>query len=294
MAIFPHPTILIVLRRKALEAKSRRRPVRFAKPTKPRSPKAVQMEYMRLLNGMTKTLRDLYKGYLFPELDRILATAKSTRPDAMTVDDYSTEARRAIDNLKLLFQEKYSDAEILAITQKIAAKTSAFNADELRRSYGKVLGVEVFAGEPWLQQELNSFTRDNVLLIKKLTNTLYDETEMIIKRGARAGESTKSISERLQERLDVSESRADFIARDQVAKFNGDMMQLRQTSIGIRKYQWSTSHDERVRDTHAANDGKIFEWNNPPATGNPGQDFNCRCVAIPYFEEIITNAKESA
>lgn len=57
--------------------------------------------------------------------------------------------------------------------------------------------------------------------------------------------------------------------------------QKRQQAIGIRKYVWRTRGDAKVRAGHAANDGKIFEWRNPPATGHPGEDFNCRCWAEP-------------
>lgn len=47
-------------------------------------------------------------------------------------------------------------------------------------------------------------------------------------------------------------------------------------------YVWRTRGDGRVRATHAANNGRIFSWNNPPPTGHPGEDYGCRCVAEPY------------
>jgi len=47
-------------------------------------------------------------------------------------------------------------------------------------------------------------------------------------------------------------------------------------------YIWRTRLDSKVRSSHAINDGRIFSWGNPPATGHPGEDYNCRCRAIPY------------
>lgn len=41
-----------------------------------------------------------------------------------------------------------------------------------------------------------------------------------------------------------------------------------------------------MRSTHAANTGKIFAWDNPPETGHPGEDYNCRCTAEPYTPEV--------
>lgn len=48
------------------------------------------------------------------------------------------------------------------------------------------------------------------------------------------------------------------------------------------QYVWHTQDDEKVRPSHRANDGHIFSWDDPPATGHPGTDYNCRCQAIPY------------
>lgn len=50
-------------------------------------------------------------------------------------------------------------------------------------------------------------------------------------------------------------------------------------------YIWRTRNDEKVRPSHAANNGQIFAWNDPPQTGHPGEDFGCRCTAEPYYPE---------
>lgn len=47
-------------------------------------------------------------------------------------------------------------------------------------------------------------------------------------------------------------------------------------------YVWRTHGDGRVRAMHAANNGRIFSWDYPPATGHPGEDYGCRCTAEPY------------
>ncbi len=48
-------------------------------------------------------------------------------------------------------------------------------------------------------------------------------------------------------------------------------------------YVWRTRSDDKVRSSHAANNGKIFAYDNPPETGNPGDDYGCRCIAEPYY-----------
>jgi len=50
-------------------------------------------------------------------------------------------------------------------------------------------------------------------------------------------------------------------------------------------YIWVTMGDEKVRPEHAANAGLIFSWDAPPATGHPGFEPGCRCIAVPYESE---------
>ncbi|MEQ1890362.1 MAG: phage minor head protein [Alphaproteobacteria bacterium] len=49
-------------------------------------------------------------------------------------------------------------------------------------------------------------------------------------------------------------------------------------------YIWRTRGDNKVRAAHAANNGKIFSWDDPPVTGHPGEDYGCRCTAEPYIQ----------
>ena len=58
-------------------------------------------------------------------------------------------------------------------------------------------------------------------------------------------------------------------------------------------YIWRTRGDGKVRDSHAANNGKIFAWDNPPSTGHPGEDYGCRCIAEPYTPEFPENIQHT-
>ena len=94
----------------------------------------------------------------------------------------------------------------------------------------------------------------------------------------------------------IDERYAQFLAVDQVAKLNCDIAKQQQTSIGVKRYKWSTSKDARVRKSHRVLHGKIFEWDNPPIVDekrgrkcHPGQDYRCRCVAIPVFDKESLN-----
>ena len=71
--------------------------------------------------------------------------------------------------------------------------------------------------------------------------------------------------------------------------------QVRYQSAGVNQYKWKCvvgSPNHPVRPMHAelgkrSDKGELFTWDNPPIVDskgdrkNPGQDFGCRCVAIP-------------
>lgn len=72
-------------------------------------------------------------------------------------------------------------------------------------------------------------------------------------------------------------------------KLNADITESQQRDAGVSKYEWSGVMDRRERKSHRELEGKIISWDNPPDVGNgrkchPGQDYQCRCCAIPVFD----------
>jgi SPP1 gp7 family putative phage head morphogenesis protein len=133
-----------------------------------------------------------------------------------------------------------------------------------------------------------AFIERNVSLIDEAR--VRREVAAIIEAPIREGVRVEEIRAQIQERLNVTRSRAELIARDQTLKVYGQIQEARQLDAGIEEYDWSTSDDERVRESHAALDGTRQRWDSPPVvdarTGrreHPGGDFQCRCAAIPVL-----------
>jgi SPP1 gp7 family putative phage head morphogenesis protein len=129
-------------------------------------------------------------------------------------------------------------------------------------------------------------------LAKGITDDLSKKLVTTLVQGASDGERSTTLAKRMTKEFGIAAKRAKLIARDQTATLNGTLNKVRQQQIGLEKYKWSTSLDERVRPEHAEREGKIFSWDNPPDDGNPGEPINCRCVAIaiiPGLEDIPYN-----
>jgi SPP1 gp7 family putative phage head morphogenesis protein len=168
-------------------------------------------------------------------------------------------------------------ARVGALFTRHAKSVAAANAKQLR-----VIGVR--PSDLRIDAAIATARNENIRLVEKAMRSYAQDVREIFEEPDTFGERVEVIKVRLVERGNVSESRAELIARDQTLKLNGQITKTRQENAGITKYVWSTSLDERVRPEHAALEGQTFDWNAPPAVGHPGQDFQCRCVAIPSIE----------
>ena len=169
----------------------------------------------------------------------------------------------------------------LAIERNLKAVDTSLAA-AIRASVGiDVSGFFTKAGP--IRDAMSFATKANIELITSIPTQYLEKVAAAVEKNFVAGVRWEDLAKSVAEVGDVTESRAKLIARDQTSKMNSAFNSVRQTSLGIDQYIWQTSGDERVREEHAANDGQIFNWDKPPATGHPGEDINCRCVAIPYF-----------
>ena len=89
---------------------------------------------------------------------------------------------------------------------------------------------------------------------------------------------TLDVSEVVDKLSNSTERMARFFARDQMARFNKALTLSTFISAGVTKIKWVTCHDSRVRESHKALDGQIFDITNLP---NEVDDYNCRCGLIP-------------
>jgi SPP1 gp7 family putative phage head morphogenesis protein len=167
-----------------------------------------------------------------------------------------------------------------------------------KRELERVIGIDLAGSDEVVGRYIGAWVHENVGLIStallpseelRIRPSMFEDVERTVLSAWRTGTRVEAILEPLRERFEVSNSRASLIARDQVLKLNGRVAEQRQKMAGIARYRWSTSRDERVRDSHADLDGTIQRWDSPPEVApgrfeHPGGDYQCRCVAIPLMD----------
>lgn len=257
--------------------------IRKKKPQQQRFPANQERAYRRYLANYVKKLRELVSERLLPRLEELSRDAYRDLPAGARADAWPTDLARIINGIVVEFGRFYTREELEDFAFSLGSDVSDVNREAIELQMKRLTGVDVLTSEPWLQTQLAAFQQRNYDLIKTIEEREIARLNNIVSNGFAAGDRWETISEEIQSSFDIAESDADRIARDQVSKLNGEMTKLRQSELGIAQYVWSTVGDERVRETHAENDGKTFSWSDPPATGHPGEEINCRCTALPVL-----------
>lgn len=168
------------------------------------------------------------------------------------------------------------------------AESMASNmVNEQLRANNKIQNVEVSADEIKL---LQAKAAENMSYISSIGSEYLNKVQDAILRGMTNGSLTSKVADDIMKITDVSQKRANLIARDQTSKVFGQLTKYKQTKAHITHFRWSTALDERVRPRHQALEGKIFTWENGWDGIFPGDEINCRCVADPVFEDELDEA----
>ena len=191
--------------------------------------------------------------------------------------------------------EKYEKSDRTSQAENIVngfvSRGDAQNHAEVSTNLKNQTGIDLSAylrNSPNIVERVNELTVSNIQLIKSIRTQYLDKVQNAVMQAMVQGTLNKDLAEQLKKLGEDVESRAMLIARDQSSKLNAALTRARHEEVGIKKYMWSTSGDERVRDSHADKEGLVFEYANPPAdTGHPGHDVNCRCVQIPVLDDIV-------
>lgn len=135
-----------------------------------------------------------------------------------------------------------------------------------------------------------TFFDDNLEAVRKLyldnsIARIKGEEELIKRRILQkiidyaTGKSEKlELTDLVKEAYSSTDHLSRLFARDQMQRFNKACTLATFKSAAVTKVKWVTVGDIRVRKSHRALNGKVFDINNLPPEVD---DYNCRCGLIP-------------
>jgi uncharacterized protein with gpF-like domain len=136
--------------------------------------------------------------------------------------------------------------------------------------------------------------------IKELRKNIFEDVMKGTRRDAHVP-AIFEVTKTIQKSHEKAVNKAKFLAHQETRLLMAKFKEVRYTEVGFHEYIWRTVHRPvdsspdhhtlgNVRYSHGQLNNKIFRWDNPPVStnpgeparkNNPGQDYNCRCFARP-------------
>ncbi|WP_426447586.1 ADP-ribosyltransferase [Paenibacillus sp. S-38] len=253
---------------------------RRLKPIPTRFPDIVARSHAAAVSGLIREMHsgtlDIFNRILKEEVRRY--QQDSARYDG-PLETILAALQLAKDRAKTFI---FTPQRITKLAELFVGRINQYNKRNIGDQVQRVVGIDPTVQEPWLDSFMRASVTENVGYITKIMEDYYAKVEAAVLQGVKNGQSLRQLTGEIKKAADVSYSKAKFIAVDQTGSILGQMTAKRHQAAGIRKFKWSTSHDERVRPEHRGYDGKVYEYGKHKL---PGTDYRCRCVAIPVFDD---------
>lgn len=245
-------------------------------------PNSPERDYYRVLRAVVRELRK-YTNQLLPGIKPAL------KQDADSDD--------MVQQILELLTEGAVIAAALNEVRRLIGNVDNIVRYNINLSFKSCLAVDVFMHNSALFDKVTGeWYASQSQLINSIVSTYTDKLGGIVSNAVQRGSLYKDVVADVKHLYDVTDNRAKFIARNEVGNLNAIITKTRQQEAGVECYEWSTSRDERVRESHRAMDGNLYYWLRstpgeingrkvyPAPALHPGMDYNCRCVAIPIID----------
>ena len=262
---------------------------------KPIYPEGAERELQRISWAYLRLVNEVVKKHM-PAIRKAAAAERENNRRKDDAGDLMQTIQKSFQSMGEELERKTSSFGLRKKLEDLANLTRKLSIQEWKRTVHETLGLDImddyYLGE-FYRQALQEWIDQNVSLIKSIPQEALSEMHSIVSQGFKTGATLTSIEKEIRNTYHVKRSSAKLLARDQIAKLNGQLTKQQQTDAGVNEYIWSTSGDSRVRETHKKLDGKKFRWDDPPVVTppgkpvrrcHPGEDYQCRCVALPVFD----------
>ena len=175
----------------------------------------------------------------------------------------------------------------IGLIRDALSRIDTYHRARLIAAFRSALGIDVsrLLSTPEVAAWMSRTLAENVALIRTIPPRMHESLARHLRvELAEAPFDRQRLRVLLEREYKSSGYNLRRLTRDQTTKTIGRLTEIRQRQMQVPGYQWGTAGDEAVRETHRANSGRFFRWDQPPAaTGHPGQDVSCRCVAYPVL-----------
>lgn len=237
--------------------------------------KRLEADNLRLEAQALRAVARRYKNMSLSDLIALVAQVSENPSPIYRV----SQLNRLMDSFYGAVSELETPPTELAELLTRAVTTSVGAAEAMIQTAGGVL--EMFRVPPTRQLEFTQHASERLQVYwTKEQRRLADDVQSVLLEGLERGQGARQVASNLLARQNVSKSRAELIARNELGNAAGFAMRESQQDAGATHYIWRSASDHRVRPEHRARNGETFAWDDPPSDGHPGEPIQCRCVAL--------------
>lgn len=266
----------------------------------PPYPRGYETQFAKLLENMTKAMSKQFKNQTLNQLNKgtIEKFDGSKFEDAQTgnyANVFVTLSRRARSKLLKRFSNKRVNKEVRKILDALTKANQKTFYNNTQDAIG--ISAEEMTKQEGLSPEMNALILETQLWVQKQRDDAITYFTNNTLRVMASGADFEQVIGAYDVEAGKQEEKARFIARNQLANFNGMSNKIRYQKLGITQAVWVTAKDERVRpapgkksnSNHRDRDGKVYDLDKGAYSSKdgkwlqPGQDFNCRCIARPII-----------
>lgn len=234
---------------------------------------------LRSENLLASEINKLYKKIN----KEIMFILNNELKDSFKQDALERNTYRILSLLGVNIKKWVEEIPLLATAQQV----EEYHGNKFRKQLNSLAGIQI--RELKQSSKIQSFVEYNLSKISEDLEEYKDVLAGIINNSH--GIATEEVAAMIKKHTDISGRKAELLARDQVATLLGEINKERQNDLGITQFEWMSSNDERVRETHAELANKVYSWVDlPTINGTPVyprapviECINCRCECIPYM-----------
>ena len=267
----------------------------------PLYPESSERQMRRIANSYMKIITDELKDAV-PEILKIYEqqSRKDSRMDG--ISDLRKAISQRFSKAKDSISKKIEDFSLQDKLDMAAAMIKNTALREWKKTVRKTLKLELlddYYQDEMYQEAIKQWVSEGSDAMGAVPQDLMEQVKDIIETGFMKGTPASQIRKEIQRAYYMKRTELAHGAAGRVSVLNSECTRINQEDAGVREYMWVTRRDSRVRKCHATLDGRYFRWDNPPEmwyetkakgrvmTGrhcNPGEDYGCRCSAIPRFD----------
>jgi SPP1 gp7 family putative phage head morphogenesis protein len=248
----------------------------------PLYPYSSERDYIRLVFEFMEIFKKVTIKYI-PKIDLYLKSQGLRQDDdeepVLSLNEIFFLMEREIDNKIVFF-------DLRARLNRLANVTRKLSISEWKKAVFRTLGVNIledYYDGAFYGHIIPEWIEDNVNRIVTIPRSLLGDMKTLTQKGFYEGKTINRIIWDIQEKYEMTRRHARLIARDQTGKLYGKLAKSQQEDAGIDEYIWSGVMDNRERESHVDREGDRYRWGELGESHEPGQEIQCRCIAVPVF-----------